>query len=448
MGPTATISQYLSSARYDDLPDSVIHEAKRSFLNWLGVAIGASRHETVEIALRVVGKIGGSPAASILGRADKTDICRAAFLNGTSSHIFDFDDTHLATIIHPTGPVAAAILALAETEGRSGREFLLALILGMEVECRIGNAVYPAHYDIGWHITGTAGIFGAATAASNLLGSDTKAIAQSIGLAATQASGLREMFGTMSKPFHVGRAAENGLLAALLAKEGFTSSETAIEAPRGFANVLSTAHDYDELTSGLGDRFEILKNTYKPYACGIVIHPSIDGCIQLRDRFALVPEEIEAVELQVNPYVLELTGKKEPRSGLEGKFSIFHSAAVALIDGAARVDQYTDERVADPRVIDLRRKVTAVPDKAIKEDAAQIAITLQSGERHHLKVAHAHGSLARPMSDEDLEEKFRSLVEPILSEEKVQRAIDVCWKLDSLPNMTSVIQESTVSRDS
>ena len=225
------------------------------------------------------------------------DILHAALMNGISSHVFDFDDTHLKTVIHPAGPVASAILALAETQPVSGRDFLHALVLGAEVECRIGNAVYPAHYDAGWHITGTTGVFGAAAASGRLLGLSEQQMLWALGLAATQPVGLREMFGTMTKSFHPGRAAQNGLTAALLATEDFTSSDTGIEGRSGWAHVLSTSCDYAEITRDLGEHYEILLNTYKPFACGVVIHPAIDACIQLRAEHKLTPDAIERIEL-------------------------------------------------------------------------------------------------------------------------------------------------------
>lgn len=440
MGATLTLAKYVHSAGFCDLPAPVVHEAKRSLLNWMGVTIGASRHETVEIALRVTASMGGHPQAVIFGRSERADICQAAFVNGTGSHVFDFDDTHLDTIIHPTGPVAPAVFALAERDAHTGQELLLAFILGVEIECRIGNAVFPSHYDAGWHITSTAGVFGAAAAAARMLDCDSARVAQALGLAATQASGLREMFGTMAKPFHVGRAAQSGLFAALLAAEGFTSSMAGIEAPRGFANVLAAEHDLARLTSGLGEDFAILRNAYKPFACGIVIHPSIDGCLQLRERHGFRPEQIESVELRVNPYVLELTGKPEPQRGLEGKFSIFHSSAVALIDGAAGEEQYSDERVGDPDVIALRARIRATADPAVPAESAHVAITLRTGERNEIHIASALGSLARPMTDADLEGKFRTLVEPVLGPAGTSHLCARLWHIDELEDVRDLVR--------
>src|SRR5688500_792465 len=257
MEVTKTLARFIVNHKYSDIPQKVRHEAARSFLNWVGCAVGASRHDTVERALAALNEFSGPREATVLGRGDRLDVMLAALMNGTTSHTFDFDDTHLKTVIHPSGPVASAILALAERSPVSGADFLHAFILGVEAECRIGNAVYPSHYDVGWHITGTAGVFGAAAAAGRLLGLTEQQMTWALGIAATQSSGLREMFGTMTKPFHPGNAARNGLLAALLAKSNFTSSNQGIEAPRGFAHVLSTEFKPEEITAKLGETWEI-----------------------------------------------------------------------------------------------------------------------------------------------------------------------------------------------
>jgi 2-methylcitrate dehydratase PrpD len=398
----------------------------------MGCAVGGAQHPTLDRALAALRPFSGPEQASVLGRRERMDILHAALMNGIASHVFDFDDTHLKTIIHPAGPVASAILSLAEHRRIGGEALMLALVLGAEVECRIGNAVYPAHYDIGWHITGTAGVFGAAAAAGKLLGLDAQRMAWALGIAGTQSSGFREMFGTMCKPFHPGRAAQNGLAAAHLAAEGFTSSERVLEAPRGFANVMSTARDFSEITEGLGESFEIALNTYKPFACGIVIHPTIDGCIQLRNEHKLTGEEIRRIDLQVHPLVLELTGKRTPKVGLEGKFSVYHSAAVAIIHGRAGEQEYSDEAVRDPRVTRLRDSVEAVAEPGVREDEAHVSVTLADGRVLDKHVAHAIGSLERPMSDAQLEEKFRGLAEAVLGADRTRRLIQLCWEADRL----------------
>ena len=432
MDVTSTLARYVVEAQFADLAQDVRHEGARSLLNWLGCAIGGSRHETVDRAIATLAPFSGPAQAGVIGRSERLDILHAALMNGISSHIFDFDDTHQGSLVHPSGPVAPAVLALAEHRAVSGPELLQAFILGIEVECRIGSAVFPAHYDIGWHITGTAGVFGAAAAAGKLLGLDVQQMTWALGLAGTQSSGFREMFGTMCKSFHPGRAAQNGLASALLAEKGFTSSDRVLEAPRGFAHVMSTARDFSRITEGLGQSFEIALNMYKPFACGLVIHPAIDGCVQLRNEFDLQPEEVESVRLKVHPLVLELTGKRTPRTGLEGKFSVYHSTAVAILYGAAGEREYSDACVRDPRVIALRDKVEAVVEAGIRKDEAAVSITLRDGRRLERHVEHAIGTLERPMSDADLEAKFRDLTEGVLPAEQTETLIRLCWGVEAL----------------
>lgn len=432
MDVTSILARYVVEAQLAELTQDVQHEGARSLLNWLGCAIGGSRHETVDRAIAALAPFSGPAQASVIGRSERLDILHAALMNGISSHVFDFDDTHQTSLVHPSGPVAPAILALAEHRNVGGPELLHAFILGIEVECRIGSAVFPAHYDIGWHITGTAGVFGAAAAAGKLLGLDVQQMTWALGLAGTQSSGFREMFGTMCKSFHPGRAAQNGLASALLAQQGFTSSDRVLEAPRGFAHVMSTARDLSRITDGLGRSFEIARNMYKPFACGLVIHPAIDGCVQLRNEFGLKAEDVESLEIKVHPLVLELTGKRTPRTGLEGKFSVYHSAAVAIIHGAAGEREYSDDCVRDPRVIALRDKVEAIVETGIRKDEAAVAITLRDGRRLERHVRHAIGTLERPMSDADLEAKFRGLAAGVLSPERTDRLIRLCWDIEAL----------------
>jgi 2-methylcitrate dehydratase PrpD len=442
MEVTKTLAQFVVDSRYADIPEAVRHEAVRSVLNWLGCALGGCRHETIDRALAALQPFSGSAQATVLGRGERLDIMHAALMNGMSSHVLDFDDTHLKTVIHPSGPVAAALLALAEYRPMNGAEFLHAFILGVEVECRIGNAVYPSHYDVGWHITGTAGVFGAAAAVGRALGLNGEQMTWALGIAATQSSGLREMFGTMCKPFHPGRAAQNGMTAAYLASRNFTSSERGIEAPRGFAHVLATKRNFTAITARLGETWEVAQNTYKPFACGIVIHPTIDGCIQLRNEYGLAGNEIDSIELAVHPLVLELTGKKTPQTGLEGKFSVYHSAAIAIIHGEAGESGYRDEVVRDAAVRALRDKVIATPDTSIPEDAAYIAIRLKDGRTIEKKIAHAIGSLARPMSDADLEAKFRGLTGGSLSSTGISALMELCWSIEHLADAGEVARAS------
>lgn len=425
---TRTLAKFIVESRWEDIPAGVKHEAHRALLNWLGCAVGSSRHETVKRAMAALEPFAGTPQAIVYGQRHRVDCLSAALVNGISSHVLDFDDTHQRTV-HPSAPVLPALLALGEWKHIEGERLMHAYILGVEAECRIGLSVFPEHYDIGWHITGTAGAFGAAAACAKALGLDEQQTTWALGIAATQAAGLRDMFGSMCKSLHPGRAAQNGLTAAMLAQNGFTSSERGIEAPRGFANVTSTKFDPSIITEGLGKTYELSRNMYKPYACGLVVHAAIDGCIELKRQHQLDPAQIAAVELRVNPLVLELTAKRAPQDGLEGKFSVYHACAVALLHEAAGEAQFADAVVRDPGVIALRDKVVASADASVGKLQAGVTIRMQNGTVHEHFVQHALGTVERPMSDTDLEAKFRGLTEGIYTPTQADRVIAMCWKM-------------------
>src|SRR5699024_5766304 len=276
---TKQFATNICNTTLESMPQSVVLHAKKSLLNWLGVTIGGINHETINILLETTEELTNSDQATILGRNKKMDILSATLINGTSSHIFDYDDTHLDTIHHPSGPVAPVVFALGEKFGTDCQTLLRAFILGCEVELRISKAIYPSHYQNGFHITSSTGVFGAMTAAGIIMEVNEEKMAMGLGLAGTQAFGLREMFGTMTKSFHPGKAAQNGLLAALLVKNGFTSSDQVLEAKRGFLNVYNSNSQPEKILENWGEDWQLEKNYFKPYACGIVLHPSIDACI-------------------------------------------------------------------------------------------------------------------------------------------------------------------------
>ena len=426
---TRILAEFAAGHPSQGWSDAIEHEAHRALLNYFGCAIGASRHPTVEAALAAALELAPSPQATLYGRGERVDIGSAALVNGVASHTFDFDDTHLKTIIHPAGPVASAALALAERKGASGRQLVDAVVLGIDVACRIGNAIYPDHYDRGWHITGSTGMLGAAAACARILGLDARATTMALGIAASQPVGVREQFGTMTKPLHPGAAARAGLFAALLAKHGYTASARALEAPRGLVRTFSDKADWREVTGGLGERFELAFNTYKPFACGVVIHPAIDGCVQLRESHGLRADDVARVDLRVHPLVLELTGKTEPRTGLEGKFSVFHACAAGIVFGRAGEAEFSDAAVGRADLVALRRRVHAVVDGTIAEDAADVTIALGDGRRLHVLVEHAVGSLERPLDDAALARKFDGLVEPVLGAKRAASLRDAIGTL-------------------
>jgi 2-methylcitrate dehydratase PrpD len=442
-GVTELLARFVIEHESRGWSDAVEAEAHRTFANWVGCAIGPSHQETVEAALTALQELQPSAQASILGRPEKLDIASAALINGISSHTWDFDDTHLKTIIHPAGPVAPAALALCEHLNLSGRDLIDALVLGIEVSCRVGNAIYPDHYDRGWHITGTTGMLGSAAACSRLLGLDVARTQMAIGLAASQPIGLREQFGTMTKPFHPGGAARVGLMSALMAKHGYTASKRALEAPRGLLQVFSDKTDWAEISDGLGQRWESALNTYKPFACGIVIHPAIDGCVQLRNAHGLHADQVAKITLKVHSLVLELTGKKTPADGLQSKFSVYHSCAVGLLYGQAGEHEYTDEVVNRPEVLALRAKVEAIVDDGIDEAQADLTVHTTDGRELHLFVEHAIGSVQNPMSHEQLRRKFAGQADPVLGGDKSAAAWELAMGIGQQGGLRDFIAAAT-----
>ncbi|KAI7550551.1 hypothetical protein KC331_g3110 [Hortaea werneckii] len=400
-------------------PSTVKHAAVRSLYNYLGCAIGGSQHPVVEKAYATFAPFFGPASSTIYGHGGtrRTDAQHASLLNGIASHVHDYDDTHLATIIHPTGPVSSALLAYAEHRGGfSGEDLLCALVAGVEASCKIGLAVWPSHYDIGWHITSSTGSIGAAIGVGKLMELDEEQMAHAIGLAAVQVIGLREMFGSDTKSFHPGRAAQSGMMAALMAEKGYTSSLQALEAPRGWANVVAGGGmpKLDDYIAELGEKWEIEANAFKPFPCGIVCHPAIDGCIQLhhemqRKDFAV--GEVQKVEVRVHPLVIELTSKRKPKDGLE-----------------------------DPTVVRVRDKVEATPTDDVGADEAHLQIHFADGQRLAKHVKHAVGSLEKPMTDEQLTDKFLDQASLVLGKARAVAASDIAWAVTEQSDVASVLR--------
>ena len=373
----------------------------------------------------------------------------AALLNGIASHVHDYDDTHLATIIHPTSPVASALLAYVGFQGSrlSSDELLVALAAGIEASCKLGLAVWPEHYDIGWHITSTIRAIGAAVGVGKLMHLSEVQMAHAIGIAAVHVIGLREMFGSDTKSFHPGQAAASGIVAAMLARQGYTSSEHVLEAKRGWANVVAGggagASRLDAILGSLGEKWEIESNSFKPFPCGIVCHPAIDVAIQCHSELiqrGVNPSQIEKASLIVHPLVVELTSKKYPRDGLEGKFSVYHGCAVGLLYGKAGPAQYEDEVVISDVVTRLRNKVEITANDSIRADEARLHVRLRD-ERVERHVVHALGSLEVPMTDEQLTEKFLDQVSNVLGYSAALRASEAAWSMADAEDILPLLHE-------
>src|SRR5215468_7799247 len=344
------------------------HEAKRSMLNFFATALGSAHDPAVTIAARTLSPFSGAATSAIIGRSERLDAMGAAFVNAISANLLDFDDTHPETIIHPAAPVAAPVFALAEARGLPGRDVLTAFILGVEVECRIGNAVSPHHYARGWHITSTCGIFGSAAACAKLLGLSAESTAHAIGIAASQSAGNVENLPSAAKNVSVCNAARNGLFAALLAQQGYEAAPRAIEGPLGWARTMGDEPDLERLLGGLGQSWEIAKNTYKPYPAGIVFHAVIDGCFRLRDRIAGRTDQIESITVQGSALLLA-RGDRPVGNERDARVSIHHCVACGLLIGAAGVTEFARETVFRPDIAKLREKVRAELDSSMPDGA-------------------------------------------------------------------------------
>jgi 2-methylcitrate dehydratase PrpD len=435
-GAGTTLADFVAVTVWADVA-AQSHEAKRSILNFFATALGSAYDPAVSAALRTLLPFSGAATSAVIGRPERLDAMGAAFVNAISANLLDFDDTHLDTIIHPAAPVAAPVLALAQARGFSGQDVLTAFILGVEVECRVGNAVSPGHYARGWHITSTCGVFGAAAACAKLLNLPADQISNAIGIAASQSAGIVENLPSAAKNVSVGNAARNGLLAALLAAEGYSASPRAIEGPLGWARAMGDEPDLARLTGGLGKSWEIAKNTYKPYPAGIVFHAVIDACFRLRAKLNI--NDIVSVTVQGSALLLA-RGDRPVRNERDARVSIYHCAACALLLGTAGVTEFSEVTVVRPDIVVLREKVRAQLDASLPDGAARVSIQLTSGETLSEIVMAAKGSLADPLSDRDIEAKLRDGARLGGTNWDIDRIIDDVWRLDTLADVSSLMR--------
>ncbi|ARP80558.1 MmgE/PrpD family protein [Bordetella genomosp. 8] len=435
-GPiTRAVARFGAEWRWEDIPEAVRHEARRSLLNYFAVALAGSADPTVDIAASVFARFSAGQQATVIGRGQRMDMLNAASLNAMMANVFDFDDTHPATIIHPTAPVAPAAFALAQVQPVSGARLLHAFILGAEIECRMGNALTLGHYAHGWHITSTCGVFGAAIASASLLGLDARRTAWALAGAGNQTGGLVETLGTMSKSISVGNTARNGLLSALLAREGLAGPDQPIEGARGVLNVLSATPAPEKLIDGLGQRWELRTNTYKPYPCGVVLNPVIEAVLALRERMALAdrdPARVARVELTGHPLLRQRTDRPGVRNGRESQVSAQHAIAVCLLHGRAGLAEFSDQAVAAPRAHALDMRLRFHDDDAYTVDAVHIRITLDDGRDFEHRIDAARGSSGNPLTDADLENKLHELCAYGGSGCDAEAIIGGIWELETL----------------
>jgi 2-methylcitrate dehydratase PrpD len=424
-----------ADVRFADLPADVAMIAQHCVLDWFGCAVAGSQEPLTAILVRQLSREGTGPYP-VIGHDVRLPARSAVLVNGAAGHALDYDDTHLGMMGHPTAPVLPALCALAPEVRATGDRLLGALVVGVEVGCRLGALLNPGHYGVGWHATGTLGTAGAAAACSHLLGLDQGRFTQALSLAATQAAGLKASFGTMAKPLHAGKAAADGLLAARLAAGGFTGNPAVVEAPQGWAAATGAAPvDGAALDD---DRWLIRDVLFKWHAACYLTHAAMNAAAGLRERVDIA--KVERVEIHVAPDLLSICGILEPATGLEAKFSVRATTAMALLgDDTAALSSYSDARMRSPELVSLRDRVELVPDVALPQTRARVVVATAT------ETVEAEDDTSRPEGDLDrqwerLTAKFASLTVPVLGPDRAPELYDALTRIDELPSIDAVMQ--------
>lgn len=437
---TADLARFALETPFDAIPDGVRREGIRSLVNIVGCTVGGARHDAVERTWAALSPFAGRAQATLLGRNERTDALTAALINTLSSSVYTFDDTHAEAIVHPSGPIMGATLAAAEMQPVSGADLLAAFIVGVETACRLSKAisVAPAKGSIAWSQTGVTCGIGAALASARLLGLDLNRTRIAMGIAAAEASGIRALHGTHGTPMLPANAGRAGLKAAYMAAAGVTSSATIIEARYGFAECFAETPHLAYLGEGLGDRWEILGNTYKPYPCGIVIHPLIDAALEIARQASPSSDAIASVAIRSNPAAMALCFRRHPKDEFEGQVSLYQWVAAALIRGQAGIPEGTDEAIADPAIRALRDRIDVTTDAAIPHDGADVTVTLADGSSISRSIRDCIGSRGRPMTDAELDAKFLSATTSVLASSGATRLLAAVRGIDRLENAGSL----------
>lgn len=422
------------------LPDDVQREARRALLNIVGCMVGGSRHDAVDVTLDAYREFFGPPQATLVGLGQRADALHATYINCLGSSANSFDDSHGAVLVHPSGPVASALLALSERAPVNGPAFLEAFVLGVEVSCRLARSIAlpPAKTSIAWVLTGLVSGIGTALAVGRLLGLDARQLACAIGIAGAMAAGYRQNQGSMCTPLMPAHAARSGLQAALLAARGHTSSDTTLEGSQGFGRVFSESFNANALTDGLGSSYDFRGLTYKPYPSGVVLNPVIEAGLRLHKELALSPARIAAIHVTASPAVLAITDRPRPTDEAAAQLSFQHWSAMSCGLGIATLEVLSPSRISDADVVALRTRVTGKADEALALDAAHMSIVLSDGSSHAVQVDHCVGGPMHPMSDRALDLKFEQLSEGILDAAAVDEVKSLCWGIDDLADVARI----------
>lgn len=454
MTATARLAEFVVKTPLGDCPDAVLAQTRRAALDTVGVML-AGAAEPVARAVRAVARADGSvPLCTVLGTGLRASAAWAALANGAAGHAHDFDDTSFALMGHPSVPLLATALACAEAETASGGDVALAYVLGFEIDAALGLAVNPAHYTRGWHATSSIGTLGCAAAAARLLGLDVDQTRHALGIAATLASGLKENFGSMTKPFHAGHAAQNGVRAAQLAREGLTASDEALEGRQGYLAAFSGATLEAATFDGLGRRWELTRSgiAVKPYPSCALTHSAIDALVELRARHRLDASRVAAVEVGVTAVVPDVLRHARPTNGLERKFSMQYCAAAALVRGPLQLDDFADGPVADAATRELMTRVRMVVDPTLPHEREQhawsrVTVRLADGTTFEEKPRGATGHPATPLTDDELRTKFLACAAPVIGADAAEGVAEQIAHLEDVPDIRALTSRLTGDRD-
>jgi 2-methylcitrate dehydratase PrpD len=461
---TEEVAGFVAVARYNDFPSEALHIAKRCIIDGLGVILAGSAEPAARIVRDYAVSVEGRRESTILGReATRVPAPLAALANGTSGHAMDWDDTALSknpdrtTLLHPTMPPLVAALASAEKMRVTGEKLLTAFLVGFEVECKIAEAILAEHWVRGFHPTNTCGIFGATSAVANLMGLSIQQVQSAFGLTASMASGLGVNLGTMGKPLHVGRAAENGIVAAQLSASGFYADPHALEGPRGFFQAFAGGFDPNKISGRLGNPFSIIEPgvSIKPYPCGVVGHPAMDAMRALVIQHDLHPDAVSHVRVATGSNVLPPRGPfryKKAHTALEAKFCLPFQMVCMILRRQAGIAEFTDEFVQSPSVQEMMERVEAVIDPeidALGRDKliSVIEILLKDGRILKGRSAEKYrGGPDNPLSREELAQKFRDCARGVLSQKRAMEVMEMIECLEDLDNVRRLIEAVTVPR--
>ena len=443
MEVTRKLAEYAVETRYSDLPTVVIEKGKERILDTLGCMIAGCTEVLASLILKYAEETGGRPEATIVGFGHKTNVAKVALVNGTLGHALDFDDTQISFSGHPSTVLLPAALSLGEKMDCSGQAIIEAFLVGFEVACKIGRGVNPSLYNRGWHATSVIGVLGAVVTAGKLIGLNAEEMASALGLAASQACGLKENFGTMTKSLHAGRAAESAVMSALLAKDGFTASQQIFEAKRGFSATFSEENNPDRMLKNLGNPFDIISPGVhtKPYPSCLMTHTIIDATRFLAESHGIRPEEVDSVECGIGPLASEALIHPDPRTGLEGKFSAPYVVAASLLAPKMSLEQFTDEKVRDEKARALMQKVkvTVQPELEGEPPPAVVCIRLRGGREYSRRVDIATGNPEKPMSPDQIIDKYRGCAETMIAPKNIDSSIDMLLHFEQLKNIKELV---------